>query len=306
MEKFIYLFLHLIFPLILVFDFAFRKSKSKMGLCVRATLVIAILGFLYLWGQWPLVGSYYLRYFLVIMILYMIGLSVLRLRSVRSLWPKGVFKYILTGLTGLLALGCIYMFYGAYSGSDYHEEGVELSFPLKNGMFYIASGGSNKILNNHVRDYPNAQQFALDINKLGTNRGVSKKILSKERTEHYIFADTVFCPCNGTILEIKDGVKDNTGVSMDVESEDGTGNFVNIDCGGVLVFIPHLKLHEIFVLEDMKVKEDTPLGLIGLSGFTQEPHLHIQAARYNSDSVLVGIPMKFRGDFLSRNDLFSN
>ena len=56
----------------------------------------------------------------------------------------------------------------------------------------------------------------------------------------------------------------------------------------------------------MEVNEDTPLGLIGLSGFAQEPHLHIQAARYNSDSVLVGIPIKFKGAFFSRNDLFSN
>jgi hypothetical protein len=157
-----------------------------------------------------------------------------------------------------------------------------------------------------MRDYPNAQQYALDINKLGSFMGVSKKIMSTNNTDHYIFSDTIYCPCNGIVLETKNTIRDNSGSSMNVSQEDGAGNFVNLKCDSVYVFIPHFKQFSIIVSSGMKVKEGSPLGLVGISGFSQEPHLHIQASIYNSDSVMVGVPIKFKGKILSRNDLYAN
>jgi hypothetical protein len=199
------------------------------------------------------------------------------------------------------------MNFNAFVGRYNPGDEIQLSFPLRNGIFYIASGGSNKLINNHMRNYPNSQEFALDINKLGKYKGVSNKILSTKNTDHYIFSETVFCPCNGKIIEIKNNVKDNPSGSMDVSPKDGTGNFVNIRCkGDIFVFIPHFKQHSILVSENMSVNEGTPLGLVGISGFSQEPHLHIQASKYISDSIMIGIPIVFKDKFLSRNDLFTN
>ena len=308
MEKFIYVFLHLLLPIILAFDFIFRRAKNKISLISRAVLYISIVYFLYLWGQWPLVGSYYLRYIMLLIISLLFGLVFIRFRSVERLKPVINIKNNITiGLTGALLFLFIIMDINAFRGRYYPDGGIELNFPLRNGLFYVASGGSSKMINNHMRGQPNSQEYALDINKLGKYKGVSKKILSTKKTDHYIFSDTVYCPCNGKIVEIKNYVKDNLSVSMNVSPEDGTGNFVNIYCkGGVYVFIPHFKQHSILVFKNMIVKEGTPLGLVGLSGFTQEPHLHIQASRYFSDSNLIGIPIKFKGKFLSRNDLFIN
>ena len=100
--------------------------------------------------------------------------------------------------------------------------------------------------------------------------------------------------------------EDNEGVSMNVTSEDGTGNYVELNCDGAYIFIPHFKQHSIFVTKDSIVQEGTPLGLVAISGFSQEPHLHFQAAVYNKDSVMVGIPIRFKGKPLSRNDLYRN
>lgn len=307
MERYIYVFLHLLLPILLVIDFIFRRAKNKIGLIIRAVLYISIVYFLYLWGQWPLVGSYYLRYFMLLIISLLIGLVLFRFRYIKQLKPVGIWSNVKVGVSGILLLLLLIMNFNAYVGRYNPGGAIELSFPLRDGTYYIASGGSNKMINNHVRGQPNSQEYALDINKLGKHKGVSKKILSIEKTDHYIFLDTVYCPCNGKIVEIKNSVKDNLSVSMDVSSEDGTGNFVNIYCKeGVYVFIPHLKQYSILVSKNMIVKEGTPLGLVGLSGFTQEPHLHIQASKYFLDSDLIGIPIKFKGKFVSRNDLFIN
>lgn len=155
-----------------------------------------------------------------------------------------------------------------------------------------------------MRDYPNAQEFALDINKLGKYRSASKGILSKANTDHYIYSDTIYCPCDGEIVEIKNNIKDNDFGSMNVKSKNGAGNFVNINCNNdIFVFIPHMKQFSILVSKGMMVKRGMPLGLVGISGFSQEPHLHIQAAKYDLDSTLVGIPIIFNGTSLSRNDI---
>lgn len=307
MEKFLYVAIHLALPLLLLIDFVYRKSKSKIGLLIKAALYIAIICFLYSWGQWPLVGSYYLRYLIIAIILLLFFLSFKKFQSIKILKPIGVWNTLAVISTGLLLFFFLTMNFNAINGRKYPTNGIELEFPLKNGTFYVASGGSSKLINNHMRDYPNSQEFALDINKLGKYKNASKGILSKKNTDHYIYSDTIFCPCDGRILEVKNDVKDNEHGSMNVSSENGTGNFVNIKCEeDIFVFMPHLKKNSVLVSKDMRVYKGMPLGLVGISGFTQEPHVHLQAAKYDSDSSLVGIPIFFKGRGLFRNDIYKN
>ncbi len=307
MEKFLYVFIHLAFPLILLVDFIYRKSTSKFGLIIKSSLYVAVFYFLYSWGQWPLVGSYYLRYLIIAFIILVLFLSIKRFQSIKLLRPSGVWKNIMAILTVLLLFLFLTMNYNVFKGKKYPSEGVALEFPLKNGTYYVSAGGSSKLINNHMRNYPNAQEFALDFNKLGKYGSASKGILSDVNTDHYIFSDTIYCPCNGRIIEVKNNIKDHEYGSMNVTSENGTGNFVNINCEeDIFVFIPHIKQYSVFVSKGMTVKKGMPLGLVGISGFSQEPHLHIQAAKYDADSSLVGIPIFFNGSGMFRNDIHKN
>ena len=288
-------------------DFAVRRSTSKAGLIVRSLFYILLLTFLYQWGQWAIVGSYYLRYVVLFFALLILIKAVKRLKFIRLKKSKSTWKSVLFGLSVIVVVFLAYINITAMIGKKYPSGGVALDFPLKNGYYYIASGGSKKLINNHMRSYPNAQEFALDINKIGKLKGVSKTLLSSVKEDHHIFGDTVYCPCDGAVIATKSDVPDNEAGSMNVSAEDGTGNFVEIKCKeDVIVFIPHLKMHSVLVSENTAISAGMPLGLVGLSGFTQEPHLHIQAAKYNADSVLVGIPILFNGETLSRNDLFEN
>jgi hypothetical protein len=191
-------------------------------------------------------------------------------------------------------------------GSKIPDGEVHLKFPLKNGKYYISSGGSNKFVNNHYRDYPNSQQYALDINKLGKYGSVYNSIFSNQISNHYIFSDTIYCPCTGTIVESEHRIKDNLTSSMNVKAENGRGNYITIDCDGILVSLYHLKMNSTFNPVNSLVTAGEPLGLVGNSGFSQEPHLHIQVSKYNPDSVKIGVPIKFGDRYFSRNDIVSN
>ena len=150
MEKLVFILIHLGLPFLILTDFFFRKPKSNIGLLAKSILYAAILYFLFLWVQWPLVGSYYLRYLMLLLIICITGRAFVWFRS----------------------------------------------------------------------------------GNLGKPKQTSNK--------------------------------------------------------------------------NSYVKEGTPLGLVGISGFSQETHLHFQPAVYNKDSVLVGIPIKLKGRTLSRNDLYRN
>jgi len=306
MEKIIYLFIHLALPLVIIIDFVLRRHKSTIGLITKMTLYVSIIYFLFIWGQWAIAGSYYLRYFMLLIILIILVIGSVRYHSNNKAKYISTFKKIVIGLTGLLSLLIFTIALKASIGNSYTNEAIELKFPLKGGEYYISSGGANKLINNHMRDYPNAQQYALDINKLGGFMGVSKRIMSTNNADHYIFSDTIYCPCNAIVLETKNTIRDNSGSRMHVKPEDGTGNYVKLKCDSVYIFIPHIKQFSILVSKGMKVEEGSPLGLVGISGFSQEPHLHIQASIYNSDSIMTGIPIKFNGKILSRNDLYAN
>lgn len=69
--------------------------------------------------------------------------------------------------------------------------------------------------------------------------------------------------------------------------------------------LAHMMEGSIAVTEGQTVDEGQPLGRLGNSGNTSEPHLHIHAWRTGSGSMLEGegVPIRFDGRFLVRNSL---
>ena len=223
METFLYLFIHYGLPLLLLIYFIFKKIDNKLGLIITAIFSISILLLLYLWGQWPIVGSYYFRYLVLILKLAFLLIFYIKNKSIsKSIKHSGIFGKIRSVLTCLVSLIIIFACVKViFFNSNYNYETIELSFPLQNGEFYVSSGGTNNLMNNHVGEYENSQQYAIDVNKLNNLKSVSKQILSKKNESHFIYSDTVYCPCNGIIQEIKNNVDDNVISSINVSSKDG-------------------------------------------------------------------------------------
>ncbi len=303
MEKTIYLFIHLGLPMVMLADVLLRPGRTKIGTIARGSSYTLILAFLYLWGQWAIVGSYYLKCMVILIMLICLRRMIVDLRSGLPLLPTAIVTHMVIGAGFILSFFFTYLVVSVYQGRSYPEVGVEWEFPLGPGKYYVSSGGSTKIVNNHIRTHMTSQHYAIDINKLGTLLGVSKGMLSANPKSHHIYGESVFAPCAGKIIKVKSHVPDRTISTMAVSPEDGTGNFVELDCNGVIVSIPHLMHNSVTVVPGQQIEVGTHLAKIGLSGFAQEPHLHIQAAKYGADSTLVGTPITFNTRQLVRNDI---
>jgi hypothetical protein len=87
---------------------------------------------------------------------------------------------------------------------------TELSLPFK-GRWVVVWGGDTKELNQH-HDVPN-QRFAFDLLGAGkegeTHRGKGDK-----NEDYYAFGREVLAPADGKVIEVIEGVRDNTPGSM--------------------------------------------------------------------------------------------
>ncbi|MCP4459058.1 MAG: M23 family metallopeptidase [Cytophagales bacterium] len=306
MEKILYFILHLGVPILILLILIKSRKHSKVSIIINTLLYSSVLLFLYLWGQYPLVFSYYFRFILLPIIFFALWKNYKNWSGTMNNFPSGWLRYLRVSIAFVLAILFSFLTVNAINGLSYDSTGVKLNFPLENGSYYISSGGNNKVINNHFRSYPNSQQFALDISKLNAFGAATSNPLSSENKLHYIYGESLYCPCNGVVIESANHVKDNKGASMDVSPEDGSGNYVVLECDDVIVSMVHLKYGSVLVNPGDRVVAGDPIGKVGNSGFSQEPHLHLQAAKYNQDSSLVGVPMSFGSSMPIRNTIIEN
>ena len=94
----------------------------------------------------------------------------------------------------------------AISGYFYNEKPINLSFPSKNGTYYVGYGGSNPVINYH--NVVASQQYALDIVKLNIFGTRARGFLPEVLSNYEIFGDTVYSPCNGIVIEAENNLED--------------------------------------------------------------------------------------------------
>jgi hypothetical protein len=146
---------------------------------------------------------------------------------------------------------------------------TQLSLPFK-GRWLVAWGGDTRELNQH-HDEPN-QRFAFDLLGVGED-GETKRGDGTRNGDYYAFGRELFAPADGTIIEVIEGVHDNTPGSMNPYS--AVGNCVVIQHREAEVSVlAHLKRGSIVVKVGDKVTRGQLLGQCGNSGNSSEPHLH--------------------------------
>lgn len=157
------------------------------------------------------------------------------------------------------------------------------------GEWKVVWGGDTKELNYHVES--EAQKNAFDI-VIIDNKGSSFKTDGKSNEDYYAFGKELIAPCDGEIVLVVDGVKDNIpGILNPVYVP---GNTVILKTqNNEYLFFAHFKQHSIVVKQGQKVKQGQLLGLCGNSGNSSEPHLHFHIQNNENMMEATGIKCYF-------------
>ncbi|HLM62527.1 MAG TPA: M23 family metallopeptidase [Pyrinomonadaceae bacterium] len=303
--------LQLIVPLILLVWQWRERSASRAQWLLKTVLVIAHLTALAVAGLWSWI-PFFVPYLFLILSLALAIRGWFRVRYLPFGWAETTLEKIKFSLTSLLATFACGLAVYAFSGWQVPEDyAADLVFPLKDGTFYVASGGSNSLVNPHLNTLEGerfrtfrGQSYAVDIMQINRYGLRANGFLPADPAQYAIFGTPVYAPCDGTVVQTENSREDMPPPLPDRAVM--PGNHVLLDCGEFIVLLAHFKKGSVAVEKGQTIETGQMLGLIGNSGNTNEPHLHIHAQRRGADEMPLGgepLWMTFAGKFLVRNQL---
>ncbi|SHL19925.1 Peptidase family M23 [Chitinophaga jiangningensis] len=246
------------------------KSGNRPLSASYSTLLAGLsLGvFLYLFGSWVYL-TIYAGYAFGILLLLTLALIFFRKKN-WQLPPVARWKVTLNlFFTGLLTVLSILYFTGTTGKPDV----INLTFPFKKGNYFVLQGGKG-LPTNLFHFSLRGAVYAMDIVKLNDFGGRANRIFSKKLNDYEIFGDTVYAPCNGRVVRAYGNNPDNIPPNM--KRGPKNTNQVLLETPNSYIFMGHLRMNSVIVHEGEEVVTGQPLACIGNSGFSTEPHLHIQ------------------------------
>jgi Peptidase family M23 len=294
---------HLIFPLGFLFWLWQGKEHSKLNWLVKLMVVALYILHMFLSGRWDML-SYYLRFVLVALFAVAAIMSFAKAKSLPPYPSRKFNDYLNLGVNSLVAVFFLTIL-SSYVPQGYfvNEESVRLSFPLKNGIYYVGQGGNSPALNYHNTNL--VQRYALDIVKLTTFGTRANGFQPRSLTNYNIFEETLYSPCNGTVNATVNNLPDLIPPKSDRQNP--AGNHILLQCKGADILMAHLQRRSITVQAGEAIRVGQAIAKVGNSGNTTEPHLHIHARKENTGNSALegeGLPMLFDGKFLVRNSIF--
>ncbi|MGA7801126.1 MAG: M23 family metallopeptidase [Gammaproteobacteria bacterium] len=301
--------LQLVLPLGLVFWLWRRRALSRLEWLLRVLVVGSYLGAIALVGLWTFLPRS-LPYLYIALFALAAVASWLRTPPTVPLLPQGLGWL---GRIGQAAFAALFLSYviGALHGRTPPPGAVDLAFPLKNGTYYVINGGSVLLVNFHARSRRpemtrfRGQGYAVDLVKLNASGVPSNGLLAGDPHSYAIFAQPVYAPCAGIVRETENGVPDMRPPRTDPSRL--LGDYVGIECKGVMVLLSHLERGSVQVAEGSQVARGQMVARVGNSGYSSEPHLQIHAQRLGAGrgATLLDadpVPVTFHGRYLVRGD----
>lgn len=289
-------------PLIAIALWSRGRRASLFEEAIRFTAVAALTVLLFLVGPWSF-ASYYLRY--VVLACLAVAL-VLRVKGTWRRRTEGTLKGKRRVRLGVTALGaCVLMGVDAIAIRGLFPPGnpVSLAFPLSGGLYYVLQCGTSP-LSSPFHWSGRSGRLALDVTKLNLLGMRAKRLVPVGVEDYAIFGEVIYSPCDGTVVRVRDGLPDNRPGEADAVHPEG--NHVVLRCKATDVFLAHMMRGSVLLRAGQRVRQDEPIGRVGNSGNTSEPHLHIQANRLAADAGVLGgeaVAMLLDGRFLSLNSM---
>jgi Peptidase family M23 len=267
-----------IFP-VLVLWYLWLEPPAAPGFVIGPLLMFRLI----LTGRWDLV-SYALRFVFFMALLVPIGYRA-------GFWPAILFLICFVAISVLLR-------------RQPADKGIDLEFPLRRGIYYIAHGGSSSFINRHHAS--DSQRFALDFVALGFLGARATSIYPERLGAYRIFARPVHSPCQGTVTAVVDGLPDAHPGDTDKKNPAGNHIVIRYEDSDIYIGLAHLMKGSVLVRPAEPVRAGQLLARVGNSGHSSEPHLHLHAKRGgNAESMLdgEGVPVRLGGRWLIRNSL---
>jgi hypothetical protein len=288
---------HLVIPLGFLIWLWQAQFESKFNWLINLLMVLLSSLFIFLNGRWEWL-SYYLRFLLLIVFVIAAYKSFIKAKSLPVYPPKTFKNYLELGISAFVVM----LFIASLKGYFFTGSSIDLSFPLKNGVYYVAHGGNSPIINYH-NTHP-TQRYALDIMKLNVLGARANGLYPRSLTDYAIFGETLYSPCDGTIANLVNDLPNL--VPGESDRKNLAGNHILLKCKGADILMAHLLKGSITSQVGSLVKSGDAIAKIGNSGNTGEPHLHIHARKANTGKSILdgeGLPITFDGKFLVRNSL---
>jgi hypothetical protein len=288
----------LVLPCYLAYDVWRGASRTRSAWCLRAAAAAAFVGLMLVTGRWDLVG-YYLRF--VVPALFVAAAAAGYGRVRRLPWSgDGGIGDTTSLVTSIVSLALFAGLLGyAVRGYRPADEAVQLSSPLRGGVFFVGQGGDSPLINYH-NTHP-AQRYAVDLVELN-GAGLRATSLYPTDVDRYaIYGRQVHSPCEGTVAAAIDGFVDNAPPQRDRENP--AGNHVIVACKDIRVLLAHLQRGSVAVRAGATVAAGDVVGRVGNSGNTTEPHLHVHAVRDGGgrSGPETPVPILLDGTFAVRN-----
>jgi hypothetical protein len=303
---------HLILPLAALCFIAFWKMEPPARLMWSFMTCAGIL-LLYHTGYW---GTFYLhvRTFLIALLFTAIGIEVCTM-DIREFMFTFDSETLIAFFAGLpVSLFFLIQIFKAVSARKYPVDPVTISFPFRQGTFMISDGGNGAVsplmnyhfsFSGHSRKGTNkAMAYAVDIVQLSKWGAAAWNLFPSRNEEYPIFGREVICPCDGIVAEIQNDITDNLPFG---QKPYNIGNYVAIRSNGFQVLLGHLNQSSIMVKQGDPVLKGQPIARAGNSGWSERPHLHMQAMKVGDEVMWKneGLPILFDGKNPIKNDRFS-
>ncbi|WP_430972835.1 peptidoglycan DD-metalloendopeptidase family protein [Sunxiuqinia rutila] len=277
-----------------------KQSNRAYLLHVLSSAVFMYLVYVYI--PWTTYGSAYLKYVYLVFYLLALGLSLrYTKRVVRNMapgWVKMGGYFFKAMLLGLLIIPLLYIDLSTRLEKPSKE--IDLHFPFKNGNYAIVGGGNNVLLNYHIELEQAYYHRAFDFVKLGKfgNTGLSLLQPDALNADSYIFGDSIFSPCSGIITTVVNDQPDHEPGKLE-DFADDRANVVAIKNQDNYIILAHFKQHTIVVDTLDLVEMGDFIGLVGNSGESSSPHLHIHVR----DETNRPVEILFNGNKYIKNDI---
>ena len=299
-------------PLILIGWLMWVPARTALGFVVQVLGSVAALAVMALQGIW-LLPPWWAPFVFVVALGVAAWLGWRRIRPFSFAVPRTWGAWTVVALFVALGATSTYGTVNALRSRIAPAAGVvNLAFPLEPGSYLVVNGGSNSSTNAHLETLNPAvpryrawrgQSYGVDLVALDGFGLRARGVQPADPRAYVIYGAQVLAPCAGEVVIAVDGLPDMQ--VPEVDRDHLAGNHVLLRCRDADVLLGHFQPGSVQVQAGALVAVGDWLGLVGNSGNTGEPHLHIHAQGPGSAEAPLGgepRPIEFNGLFPVRGD----